>query len=545
VKPLPLRALEASLVATVAALALLHVSPNTTDPDLWGHVLFGYRALSLGNVERVEPFSWTAAGEPWINHEVLAEVALALAHKAGGGSGLLVLKIVVGMLAMGIAVALGAEERTREGRLTTWAVGAACAVEVGFGFAARPQIFTAVFLVALIGILRIALGGAGRPFWLLAVPLLFVPWFNTHGGAILGLTLLAAASLAVTADRLLPMGWLRARFPPAPPRVAVSLWAATALALAASVCTPWGTQLPRWLIRSVFWSRPEIAEWNPPALSWDHAIFPIVAVAWVATLLFSRRPARLWESAMVAVLLVAAGRHVRHTPLFCLVAAATLPAPLLDCGRRALPHCPGLIRMVRNRTAVLACTTGLWLLTAAALITAFLSSARPFTMTVPVSQYPVHAVQFIEKSGLRGNLLVHFDWGEMCLWSLPQCRVSIDGRLDTCYPRHVIDAHWRIYETGRAPTQSLDMAQADIALLRTDTTGTAVLAADPSWTTVYRSYLATVLVRNRDGNPAPDSPVVTHKEEGIGPGRFAFPECAPRERLPARSERTPRAEEAR
>jgi len=527
-KPLPLRALEWSLIAAVAAFTFLHLSPATVDPDLWGHVLFGYRILEQGAVERADPFSWTAANQPWINHETLAEAALALAHKTAGGAGILLLKIVAGFLAMGIALALGAEERTRAARLTTWAVGAVCAVEIGFGFAARPQIFTAVLLTALLSLLRLALADRVRWPWLLTLAALFALWFNTHGGALMGLAMLAAAALVAAASRRLPPDAPTARWLPAAPRpVVVGLCAATALGLAASLCTPWGVRLPVWLGRSVLWPRPEIAEWNPTPLSWDHAVFHFVALAWILTALASRRLKRPWEIVMGAVLLAAAYRHVRHTPLFCLFAVATLPALLLDGGRRILDRCPRLVAAARNPSVVSICAAALWVLAAAAVATAFRRDLRPFTMRIPVSEYPVHAVRYIEQAGLRGNLLVYFDWGELCLWALPQCRVSLDGRLDTCYPRRVIDAHWRFYATGRAPTADLDLTQADLALLRTDLPGTAAMAADPAWAVVYRSPLATVLAKVRDGNPAPGSPVATHDTEGRAPDSVPFPDTVP------------------
>ena len=73
--------LRLSFCALVALLAVFQFSENTADPDLWGHVVFGRQILHIGAIPRTEIFSWTAQGRPWINHEWLAELALA-PHKA-------------------------------------------------------------------------------------------------------------------------------------------------------------------------------------------------------------------------------------------------------------------------------------------------------------------------------------------------------------------------------------------------------------------------------------------------------------------------------
>ena len=108
------------------------------------------------------------------------------------------------------------------------------------------------------------------------------------------------------------------------------------------------------------------------------------------------------------------------------------------------------------------------------------------------------AVQFIQQHELRGNLLVFFDWGEMCLWELPDSRVSIDGRLDTCYPPDVIAAHWKFYNAEPFDGAALDLNRADFALLPSKLAGALALAKQDGWQAVYFDNLAVVLVKNRE-----------------------------------------------
>ncbi len=61
-----------AFVVCVICLAIFQFSENTTDIDLWGHVLFGEQLLHTGHLARTDPYSWTANGQPWVNHETIA-----------------------------------------------------------------------------------------------------------------------------------------------------------------------------------------------------------------------------------------------------------------------------------------------------------------------------------------------------------------------------------------------------------------------------------------------------------------------------------------
>src|SRR5690349_2058647 len=65
-----------SFCALVFLQAVFQLSENTADPDLWGHIVFGQHILQSGSLPRTEIYSWTAQGQPWVNHECLAELAL-------------------------------------------------------------------------------------------------------------------------------------------------------------------------------------------------------------------------------------------------------------------------------------------------------------------------------------------------------------------------------------------------------------------------------------------------------------------------------------
>ncbi len=528
-------ALKWCFCASVLALALYQFSENTADPDLWAHTLVGEHILLTGKLQNTEPYSWTARGTPWINHELLAEIALGAAHWVAGGTGILLLKMLVGLLTFGIALRIGASDLTWPQRAAPWAVGALAVVEISYGFAARPQIFTALALSIEFWLLRLIT--RGKLWWVLALPILFALWVNTHGGVLAGLAVLVVTALSASAQWLWP-NWptIAVKYPvePMAARSVAALWLACALGAGALWINPYGWELIRWTISGVVWlhQRTELEEWHPTPLNLNHISLFVLALLALISFALSRRRRALWEMAVCAGLALFAFRSVRHTPLFAIAALAFVPPHLADLIVRFRDQFSGLEELMRQRGAQLAVAVLLGVTTVGECAGTFLlHKEHPLTMEVPRSQYPLSAIAFMRGHELRGNLLVFFDWGEQCLWELPECAVSIDGRWETCYPRELIPEHWKFYDGQPVNGKVLDIGQANLALLPVDLAGAAALAREPGWQVVYKDNLAVVLAR--EVRRFPKLPVNNLPE--IGPadatqGRARFPDGRP-ERL--------------
>jgi hypothetical protein len=72
--------------------------PVLRDGDTFWHIAAGQWILSHGAVPDQDIFSHTIHGAPWLAHEWLSEVVLALAHQAGG------LTVVLGLTAVSFGV---------------------------------------------------------------------------------------------------------------------------------------------------------------------------------------------------------------------------------------------------------------------------------------------------------------------------------------------------------------------------------------------------------------------------------------------------------
>jgi hypothetical protein len=519
----------------VLLLAVFQFSENTVDLDLWGHLVYGQHMLHSGAIPKTDIYSWTAQGQPWINHEWIAEIILAIFYTAWGGPGILLLKMVVGLAAFAVCLRLGAQSLSWPARFVAWAFAALAVVEISYGFAARPQIFTALFLSLELQWLQQI--HSGQRLWLLALPGLFLAWINTHGGVLAGFGLLGLAAGTTTLQSLWNPTWGRSGRTVAAEtavgqtwRTVLVLWLAVIVSGLAMLCNPWGAGLIRWLIGSVLWPRPQIAEWNPPPLNGEHAAFFIVLALAVFSWAFTRRKRTWWELAVCAAFAYLGLRAVRNTPLFCLVALALVPPHLASAVARFRQHFEHLEDLGRRADFQKFATGLLALISVGIGVATFtLHKEHPLTMEVPRSEYPTGAVDFLREHQLHGRMLTFFDWGEMVIFELPGCPPSMDGRLDTCYSRALIDAHWKFYNGEPFDGNVLDVDQADLALLPADLAGTAALAQRPGWTVIYHDDLAAILVRDASRFPELSSlslPVAGSTSAVLG--RAPFPNLSPR-----------------
>lgn len=519
-----------SFCALVTLFAIFQFSENTADPDLWGHITFGQEMLRSGSIPKTEIYSWTARGQPWINHEVLAEIALGAAHSWLGGIGVLLLKIVVGLATFVICLRLGAAGLTWPARYVVWALGALAVVEMSFGFAARPQIFTALFLALELALLRGIHAGSLR--WAFALPVLFLVWINTHGGVLAGFGLLVLACLVTCGEFFIRKSREHETTETSCDEMkrGLVLWLATVASAAALLCNPWKAELLRWLVGSVFWLRPQIEEWNPAPVDWDHATFFVLLVITVFALVCSRQRRVGWEVAACAAFAVLALRSVRNTPLFCIVALALVPPHLANALGRFQVSLRRLIEFARRKNFQKTATVAFIVASVSiAVATLTLHKEHLLTMEVPRAEYPVAAVDFIRAHQLNGRLVVFFDWGEMAIFHLPDCPPSIDGRLDTCYSHQLITAHWKFYRDEPFDRAVFNPEKADLALLPSKLAGALLLDLKLGWEAVYFDDLAVVLVRDASHYPKLSGmklPVQGAKSATLG--RVAFPDKNPR-----------------
>jgi hypothetical protein len=368
--------------------------------------------VASGRLPITDPYSFTQ-DVAWINHEWLSEVAQAIAYRAGGVLGIVLLKAIALAAAFLVLANLtaGIDERRRWWLLAAGIIGVAPAA-----FTMRPQIWTLLAIPLL--------WHALNRRWLLAVPILFALWANLHGGWIVGMGIGGLWVLGRAIDQR---------------SVRAQLAEALALAagLAATLLNPYGWRLWSFLLTTVRPSR-NIGEWRPV---WEQgadltsaAIWAVIVSVIVVPTIVRRRSSIGWAGALpVAWLGVMSLFVARLVPLFGEVALLGLAGAWRQTGtlvprqaqdeRRATPT-----RIVDAIAVAAICLTNL------------IPEARCLTIADDTWTPDRVAASALASPAARGRLVLPFNWGEYAIWHFgPRLRVSIDGRRETVYSDRVVE----------------------------------------------------------------------------------------------------------
>lgn len=289
-------ALSFALWAALTAFALTAFSPAIfNDGDTYWHIRAGEWMLDHRAVPHSDMFSYTMAGAPWDAAEWLSEVAMALAWRAAGWSGLHILFGATAALTAGIVAAgLRARMALMPALLAT-VLGLCC---VTGSLLARPHLLALPLLAVWTARLVQARESDRAPsWWLIAVMPL---WANLHGSFAFGLAL--AAALGVEAvieakDR----------------RKAALSWSAfAAAATACTLLTPEGMQGLLFPLRLMAMSGlAHLGEWQPSDFSrvspFEIALLTLLAILALGKLKVP--PFRLLVMVGLTHLALAHGRH--------------------------------------------------------------------------------------------------------------------------------------------------------------------------------------------------------------------------------------------
>ena len=79
-----------SLYLLAAAVLFKLFNRLNADYDLWWHIFMGNETIAKGTLQRFDIYSFTAFGQPYINHEWLSEIIMAWAYLVGQDNGLII-----------------------------------------------------------------------------------------------------------------------------------------------------------------------------------------------------------------------------------------------------------------------------------------------------------------------------------------------------------------------------------------------------------------------------------------------------------------------
>jgi hypothetical protein len=473
--PLP----NVTSLALIALLAANYFSPFA-DLDFTWQIRTGEKIVQLRQPRTPDSFSYTIAGQLVPDFEWLYEVTLWLVWSGLGFGGLKLLKTFL----VAAPLLLLAGRLRREG-VRPYGIALALFVAIAVGNPAwnlRPLYCTTIGLLLVSEWLHDHCTGRRPLSWWLPVVMLL--WSNLHPGVITGQGLLVGAIAWEWLNR-----WVRLNVPLSRP----ACWRLTLVGGAGLLAT---LVSPDPLDRLLYPFRPELAhpiqrifiEMQPLYVFLVRPPF-LVSLAYVVaflvglTVVFRFRQYRLWELALLAGLAALGNFAIRSLQDWLLVMLA-LGVPHLAvllrqaarAGRRRY-WVAGLLRADR------ACKRALngplfrfqvgWSLAPAGLLVG-LSLIPPLARSMPVqdaSEWPVAAVNEIERRGLHGRFFGPADYGSYLTWRLGErARSYVDTRGFFFPPTLIEDSHFLPQQAGdwRARLDRvLDEYRTDYFLLET------------------------------------------------------------------------------
>lgn len=464
------RALALVMAVAGYGVALVRGPALLLDGDTYWHIATGNWILRHWAVPHQDPFSFTAAGTPWLDHEWLSELLMSLAYHAAGWHGL----ILLAAFALGLALGL------LSWRLCAWLalVPTAALTLLALGTAmpgllCRPHLIALPLLVSWSGAL-IEARVRGRPPWI-ALPLMTL-WANMHGSFLAGLAL----TLPIAAEAVLaaPGGQRR--------RTALAWAGFTAAALFAACLTPNGVPglVRPFQVLAMPHMMGAIPEWQSPDFQSLQPLEVWFAVALAVTLV---QGIRLPVSRIIVLLaLLHAGlQHARNQILLGFIGPLVLAEPLARQFLRRATRAPA----TDARAGGIA--TGA---AAVALVLTPLSLARP-VVRADDAVTPSTALAHVPPALTALPVLNAYSFGGYLIFR--GIRPFIDGRADMYGERFFTDYLALLAPRGRALETALRHYSIAWTLLKPGDGAVAVLDVLPGWRRLYADQRAVVFVRTR------------------------------------------------
>jgi hypothetical protein len=461
---------------------------GVSDPDVWWHLRTGELIIQNHHVFHSDPYSFTRAGRPWINHEWLSEVLMYGVYRLAGWAGLILCFAGIIAITLWLVYIRCPARPYVAGIFTVW--GAAASAPI---WGVRPQMFTLLLASIFLFLLERSDKHPGILWWTVPLTLL---WVNLHGGYFVGIGLI----ILFLAGTALEVSFGFQPQSPAFPLLRNS--ALTALACLAVVpLNPNGIRMYWYPFETVGSSAIQnyIDEWLSPNFH-QAKEFPFLCMLLVTLLALGLSSQRL-RVREILLLLATTGlalRSVRHIPIYVLVAVPVLSRATRswwqEHGAASLglstASSPGFRRMLVNATIL-------------AIFVAF-TVARVRTVLshqteTEAENFPMAAVSFLAAHRPPGPILNNYNWGGYLIGKLyPDYLVFIDGRTDL-YGDSFMNDFYATYHLTKSWKDPIQKWHIRTIILPPDAPLMTALRGEGGWKQIYADSQALILSR-REGN---------------------------------------------
>src|SRR5215213_5613912 len=482
-------ALKRTFEVYVFVFAFLFASRPLSDGDFWWHLKTGEYIVRNFSIPRVDFYSFTVPGKPWVAHEWLSEVIFYLIYSRAGFNTLIFIFTVLTVLAFWIVFRRTQAHPFVKGSamlLSIWSIIPTTGV--------RPRTFTLLFAGIYLALLRsFVREKETKAIWWL-VPLM-VLWVNLHAGYLIGLVLIAVTIVGVVLDAWFAGETVASHWSQL--KKLISVFGACLVALNLNPQGPRILLFPFEFFLSPI-QQNQITDWLSPDFHQSELLpLSLLMLLPVAALALSPKRVRPSDLLLFLSTLYATLKSGRHVAIFALVAGPLLAEYLQHwlqttrfgrvSERAHTPNTPntGRRQLVFN------------LILLAPLI-ACLIQLKSVIYSAPTQRrlgVPLNAVRYVKDNGITGNTFTDPNiWGGYLIWETPSNPVYVDGRIDM-YGDEFVKEFLEIISGLRRWQEPFEKYGVQVAIISPTSVLRLQLEQSPQWQQVYRDEMAVVFTR--------------------------------------------------
>jgi hypothetical protein len=476
--------IERAAVIILFALLFALAARVPIDTDSWWHIRSGQYTLTNGMIY-TDPFSFTKAGQPWINHSWGSQIILYAVWQIGGNFGL---SIYVATLATaGMYMVYRMSSGSAYLRAFALVIGAATAAVF---WSPRPQMLSFFLSTVILYLLYLHKRRRIDRLWL--IPVIMGIWGNLHAGFSIGfIFLFGSIAGEILGNIFNPKGetvvpWAGIR----------KMILVTLVSIAALVINPYGLQMLAVPFQTLGIGALQnfIQEWNSPNFH-QRETWPFIFLLLGLLGAVGASKKRLdWTDFVLAsgtaFMGLLAGRNIA---VFAVVATPILTEHLDS----ALTEHGWVIQPVRRVTPRMArlnvILVGVVLLGALLKVLLVLDNK---TITQAQEDYlPVKVTAHLTAEHPAGPMFNSYNWGGYFIYFLPDYKVFVDGRTDL-YQDEFLSNNYLKTATGVSGWRdTLDKYGINLVVVEAQSGLARNLREEPGWKLDYEDKMAVVFVR--------------------------------------------------
>jgi hypothetical protein len=450
------------LAVALPVLAALLASLSAV--DLAYHLRAGDEIVRMAAIPRVDAWTFTAEGLPWLDQQWGAQVIFSAVYRIGGWTGLALLRagLVGAIFGALLLIALRRGLAPRSAALLVLAAFAVAAPAL----ALRPQLLG----MACFAIVLILISDRRRhPARLWAIPFLVIVWANLHGSFFLAPVVLGLAWLEDLAER----------------RDGANRTLVIALVSVAAACvTPFGPAV--WGYAVGLSTNAEVAsritEWQPTTIRDGIGILFFASVAAVVVLMARSGRAVPWPTLAWLSVFATIGLYAQRGLAWWSLAAAVAVIGLLPrAAESPEPTATPTLRRLNVVAAAVVVVAGI----------ALLPMWRP---TDPGTGVPVGlltdappgvtaALREVARPG--DHVFISQPWGSWIEFALPDVKTGLDSRIEF-FPAEVWEDYERVVGGAAGWEERLATWEVDFVVVQTADEAFRDRLVAAGWRETYR-----------------------------------------------------------